>query len=122
MKYVFLLTLAVVAVACSQAVTATADHDGGSVELDVGDELEVALPGNPSTGYNWHVGAVDAAVLERAGEPTFKPQSELVGAPGLVRLRFTAVGKGSTTLELVYQRTFEEAPPLDTYVLQVDVS
>lgn len=114
--------LVLLVLACSTAVTATIDDDGGSVELAVGDTLELALPGNPTTGYDWHMGAVDEAVLRQVGETTFEPQSELLGAPGLVHLRFTAVGEGSTALELVYRRSFEDGSPLERFVLEVEVT
>lgn len=101
MRYLSLLALVVVVGGCSGAVTVTESDDGGSVHLGVGDELDVALPGNPSTGYNWYVATVDEAVLEQSGEPTFDAESELAGAGGTIHLRFIAAGEGSTTLDLV---------------------
>lgn len=117
-----LLTLVALMGACSSAVTVTDSDDGGSVQLAVGDELDVALSANPSTGYDWYVTAVDRAVLEQSADPTFEAESDLAGAEGTVHLRFTAVGEGSTALELVYERSFEDAPPLDTYRIEVAVS
>jgi predicted secreted protein len=37
--------------ACSSSDTLTLDDDGGQIELKNGDEIELVLPGNPSTGY-----------------------------------------------------------------------
>lgn len=122
MKRFLPLGLVMLVAACSQPVSVTADDDGGSVALTVAEELEVVLPGNPTTGYNWYVTSIDPAVLATAGEPTFEPDSTLVGAAGLVHLSSTAVGEGSTTLELAYARSFENSPPDDTYFLEVEVS
>jgi len=37
---------------------------GKTVEILIGDELEVILPGNPTTVYIWKVNSVDSTVLK----------------------------------------------------------
>lgn len=96
---------------------------GSSVALRVGDTLEVTLPGNPTTGYQWAVGAGDAAILQLRGEPEFVAAGEALGSGGSVTLRFAAIGPGDLQLQLVYRRPFEpDAPPERTFAVRVSVS
>jgi len=42
--------------------TQISEADTGSlIELHIGDKLEITLPGNPTTGFQWEVSAVDNA-------------------------------------------------------------
>ncbi len=95
--------------------------NGKLVELTVGNTLIVELPGNPTTGYMWETGSVNASVLKQdEGAAKFKPDTTLTGAPGKVILRFKATGPGKTTLKLVYRRSWEKGvAPVKTY--QADV-
>ena len=95
--------------------------NGKLVELTVGNTLIVELPGNPSTGYMWETGSVNTSVLKQVENDTkFKSDTNLVGAPGKITLRFKAAGPGKTTLKLVYHRSWEKkVAPIKTY--QADV-
>lgn len=97
------------------------DDDGGSVSVGVGEELTLVLPGNPSTGYAWTVTEGDPTVLRQLGDPEFRPESSLAGAPGDLRISFQAMEPGETRLELEYARPFETEPPLDVFALDVTV-
>ena len=95
---------------------------GRTVEMKVGDTLQVMLEGNPTTGYDWERASGDEAVLEQLGASTFKADSDLMGSGGQVTLRFKAVAAGQTTLQLVYHRPWEEdVEPLETFSVQVVV-
>ena len=78
-------------VSTKQLTEADAGH---SIELRVGDKLEITLPGNPTTGFQWEVSVGDTAILQPSGEPEFEPSSSAVGSGGNVTLRFEAVGTG----------------------------
>lgn len=96
---------------------------GASIALRVGDTLEVTLPGNPTTGFQWSVGAGDEAILQLRGEPEFAAAGEALGGGGSVTMRFAAVGAGDLQLQLVYRRPFEpDAPPEQTFEVRVSVS
>src|SRR4026209_30371 len=95
---------------------------GRLVELRVGDILEVTLPGNPTTGFQWEVSAINSAILKPMGEPKFEPSSNAVGSGGNVTLRFEAVGTGQTELKLIHHRPFEEnVPPIQTFEVTITV-
>ena len=106
--------------ASSQSLT---EADAGrSIGLRVGDKLEVTLPGNPTTGFQWEVGSLDTSVLKPIGEPEYKPSSNALGSGGQFTFHFEAVTPGQTTLQLIYHRPFEkDTPPAQTFEVTVTV-
>lgn len=106
--------------ACSTAQTLTLDDDGMQVAMSTGDEIELVLPGNPSTGYGWVVTEAPS-ILEEVGETEFLPKSDLIGAGGEFHFRFVATEPGTAQLLLVYERPFEEVEPADAFEIEVTV-
>jgi len=95
---------------------------GRQFELQVGDTLEIRLPVNPTTGFQWEVSDLDSAILRPVGEPAFEPSSNGVGSGGQVTLRFQAVQAGQTELALILHRPFEkDVPPIQTFEVTVIV-
>lgn len=95
---------------------------GRSIAARVGDLLEITLPGNQTTGFQWDVEDVNSTILQPSGEPEFEPPSSAVGRAGQISLRFAAVGAGQTELKLVYQRPFEkDVLPARTFEITVTV-
>lgn len=121
------LTLGVVLASLSgckaKAVQLTDADNTKDITLDLGTQLVITLPGNPSTGYSWEVKSVDGDILELVGEPQFvSDNTNVVGAGGQLSLTFEALKAGSTTLELVYLRSWEaDIDPLQTFIIQVTV-
>lgn len=106
----------------SQMVSLTSTDVGKTINLKSGDTLKIDLEGNPTTGYNWMVMAVDGAVLEQQGEPAFKADSKLIGAGGMITLTFRAMLPGTTKLQLGYMRSWEkDVAPLQTYEVTIEV-
>jgi inhibitor of cysteine peptidase len=104
------------------AVTLTEEDAGSTVELRVGDTMEVVLDGNPTTGFSWETAAIDESVLKQLGETGFEPHSSLIGSGGKFTFRFQAVASGQTLLRLVYHRSWEtEVPPEKTFQVTVVV-
>lgn len=114
-----LVLVMVVLAACSSDLVIDADADGTTVTVAVGDTLEVALQGNPSTGFIWEPVGLDETILQWTGVRRLEPESTLVGAAGTMRLTFEALAPGTVTLELVYHRSFETADPEDTFSVTV---
>jgi inhibitor of cysteine peptidase len=93
--------------------------DGGIVVIDqstnestltlrVGQELELSLESNPTTGYIWQLTDLEGGVLVQLGEVEYSSGSELVGGGGVETFRFAAEKPGSATLRLEYLRPWEE--------------
>lgn len=106
----------------NRTVTVSDSDRGRTIELVVGDTLQVRLRGNPTTGFQWSTVAADSNVVRAAGMPQFISEKDLVGSPGTEAWRYVAVMQGSTRLELAYQRPFETGvAPAKTYDLNVVV-
>lgn len=63
-------------------------QNGGSVTLKVGQQVALALPGSPQSGYQWQVEKVPANLVRKQAssfEPA--PKSEVCG---MQRLQFAA--------------------------------
>ncbi len=106
--------------------TLTNADNKSEVALQVGDTLTVELNSNPSTGYSWQISTVDAKVLQPVGEPQFSlgNKTPVPGAGGTQTFTFNAVGKGKTTLTLIYVRPWETTvtpTPNDVWSVNVTV-
>jgi inhibitor of cysteine peptidase len=95
---------------------------GKTIEVAKGSNLEVALDGNPTTGFTWSVKTVDANILKQAGEPTFKADSGAMGAGGKQTFVFNTVNAGQTALLMEYSRSWETGvPAAETFMVTVVV-
>ena len=95
-----------------QEVKLSAEDRGRTIELGIiGQRLSISLSGNPSTGYIWEpreeMMLRAEGILRQVGVE-FKPESDLLGAPGEMILSFEAVGLGTIGLELVYWRPWKK--------------
>ena len=119
----WLAVMMLVVGACQSASGIMIDEsaNGTTFSVAVGEILDVALQANPSTGFTWEVTVVDETILRPFGEPTFDPESTLVGASGTMHLMFEALAAGTTTLELAYHRPSESVAPAATFAVTVTV-
>jgi inhibitor of cysteine peptidase len=107
--------------ATGSTVTVTEKDADTTATVAAGQDLKVALSGNPSTGYSWSV-AARPLFLEQQGEPTFdsKAPSNVVGASGTQTTTFKATSAGSGILKMIYSRPFEkDTPPAKTFSITV---
>jgi inhibitor of cysteine peptidase len=83
------------------------------MELALGQELIVRLPGNPSTGYRWSLAAAPAGPLEAIGSPVFEraQTASQVGASGREVWKFKSRQKGQEALRFEYRRPWEKDVP-----------
>ena len=97
----------------SGPVSLTAADAGKTIELKIGQTLQVSLAGNKTTGYNWVLAPMDPALLEQVGDPDYKPDSSKLGSPGVLTLKFKAATAGQAVLHLDYKRSWEKAAAPD---------
>ena len=85
-------------------------HAGGETRLRRGQLLAIALDSNASTGYAWEIVEDGGPVLEPARVPasTAPAPPPMPGAGGTSRWRYRAAQTGTTTLRLVYRRSWEQ--------------
>ncbi len=106
----------------SDPVALTVKDAGSTVHVKQGGTVQIALEGNPTTGYTWEVAPGSGAGLTQQGEPEFKADSSALGSGGIMTLRFKAAEAGTTTLKLIYHRTFEPSvAPLNTFEVTIVV-
>jgi inhibitor of cysteine peptidase len=127
MRLVFSFLAAVVLAAPSDAVRVNLPTDR-TVDLFVGQKVELTIAGNPTTGYKWSVASMPEGITE-VGEavyvqdPADSPGGRrLVGVGG--RFIFTFVGSKATegSIKLVYTRPWEkDTPPIQTADVKVRV-
>jgi inhibitor of cysteine peptidase len=107
---------ALLAAACLQpsaraAARVVTDADkGATVQLKLGDTLEVRLRSNPTTGYQWYVHMRSTPLLRLTGQSQTSAQQPGVGRPIVQVFRFQAVSAGSGVLLLEYIRAWERPP------------
>ena len=105
----------------SADVKLSAADNGKTVDAKVGGQIVIELEGNPSTGYNWEPKDLDTQMLQPIGEPEFKSSAPgLVGSAGTITLTFKSLKAGTTTLNLIYHRSWEtDVAPLSTYTVTI---
>jgi len=78
-----------------------------TLNATVGQEFEIKLGANPSTGYNWLISKLDKNFLEVTGQD-FVPNAPagVVGSPGTAVFKLKALKAGTTELTLQYKRSW----------------
>jgi inhibitor of cysteine peptidase len=130
---VLLLIVALVAITstgCGASAQAAAGplrlgeaDNGKACTVNVGDTIEVVVPGNMTTGFSWAAALAekDAAFIQLVGEPTYATGSTLVGSGGTFTFTFKAVANGEALLKLVYARLWENMAPEKTFSATITV-
>ncbi len=117
-----LILLALFAAGCGDDDVRKVDagSGGSTVEMGVGETLQVRLEANPTTGYEWVV--LEPGVLELVSQ-RHRPDSNADGSGGITTLTFAPTGIGTADLVLGYLRPWEEdAEPIDTFTITVSVN
>ena len=107
----------------SQQTKLTAADNGRQLEVKAGQQFIIELEGNPSTGYTWETKDLDAGMFQQIGDAKFTSANPgLAGASGTLSLTFEAIQAGTTTLTLVYHRSWEtNVEPINTFTVTVTV-
>jgi len=109
--------------AAAATIELTEKDNGAAVKVQPGDQIKVAVLGNPTTGYTWELAAIRVDVLEPVLEPEYFLDSTLPGAGGRFTFRFTVRSQGFTKVILAYLRTWEkDMPPVKTFEMTVDAN
>jgi len=105
--------------AANGPVKVTEADNGKTITVKVGDDIQVILGGNPTTGYSWttSLSAADKAILQQQGDAVYAQQStdpSIVGAGGTFTFTLKAAATGQVTLKFDYSRPFESVQPIQT--------
>lgn len=116
--FAFMLVNAVTTLA-NESMRLVESDSGKTVEIYVGEELDVILAAMPTAGYVWEIEKLDSAVLKHhKTEHLFKDKP--IGAQSMETLGFQAIGVGKSELKLIFHRPFEKnTPPSKTFEIIV---
>jgi inhibitor of cysteine peptidase len=92
--------------------------------LDLGQQLILSLPSNPTTGFRWVLRDGAESVLQSLGPEVYSNPEDagLVGSAGKSTWRFQTRERGEGRLLLTYQRPWEtEVAPAKTFDCELRV-
>lgn len=98
----------------------TMAENGDTLTLKVGESLDLALPGEPSTGYNWEVVRTPGALLKPAAQ-RIEADSATNNVCKMQRLQFAATEQGRGMLTLAYRSHAQVADAANFYTLYLRV-
>ncbi len=98
------------------------DESKTSIQCSAGEQFEIMLTSNPTTGYTWDKNEVyDKAYLEMVKSNYIAPQTDRVGAGGTQQYIFKALKAGSTTIKMTYKRSWESTASDKTITFDVTI-
>lgn len=101
----------------------SAANSGEEVAVDTGDQFEVRLESNPSTGYEWQINPLSLQFIALVSSTFEAAEGDLVGAPGTAVFVFSADEPGAEILRLEYVRPFDDPivpERIVEYIVRVD--
>ena len=95
-------------------------NSGQTAQIPLGDDFEIALTENPSTGFRWKVNSDGAPVCTREGDE-FEPGVG-IGAAGTHHWRFHAAQAGECSIAMALERSWTgPAGETNSFALRVVV-
>ena len=121
--FILVIVLATACTPVNKTVTLTTSDKGSQVDVNVGQQIVIALDGNPSTGFTWEAKDLDTTMFEEVGDPAFTSSNPgSVGSGGTLTLTFKALKAGTSNLTLIYHRPWETGvAPIDTFTVTLTV-
>ncbi|AMT90618.1 MULTISPECIES: protease inhibitor I42 family protein [Pseudomonas] len=95
------------------------------VRLNVGQNLIISLPSNPTTGYRWAIQDSAGGVLRALSPEVYSNPEDagVVGAAGVSTWRFQAFAAGTGRLRLTSQQPWApEVLPVETFDCAISVN
>jgi predicted secreted protein len=108
--------------ATDATITVNKEQGGREVTLQVGNILQIELPGQSGTGYLWLVEAAGAPYLKLISETTQTVGGPRAGGPVMKVWRFKAAQPGSCEIKIAYFRPWEGVgKAVDHFRLQLHI-
>jgi inhibitor of cysteine peptidase len=101
----------------------TEADQGKTIQVPSGKPFDVALEGNPTTGYDWQVGKIEGDTVMQVGKMDYVPKKHpqgMVGVGGTCVFHFKVVKPGKTKIKLKYLRSWEKKKPEKTFEAEID--
>lgn len=125
--FCFLLTSALVLAGCAGGTAATSQikqytEATTSIQAAAGEQFEIDLEGNPTTGYSWEKNEVyDKSMLELIQSKYSPSLPQKIGSGGAQQYIFKALKAGSTQVKMVYKRSWESTTSDKTLTFNVTI-
>jgi inhibitor of cysteine peptidase len=100
----------------------TEKDNGATAGALLGQAIDIDLPANPSTGFDWYLASTNGTSVVSNGPVVFTPDSPNVGGPGTMRMPFLAVSTGKTTLSFVYYQSWNPQEIQTNYAVTINVT
>ena len=81
--------------------------NGQTIEVAIGDTLEITLPETASTGFRWQVVSSGDPVCAVAADTRAPPGTAKPGAPGAHQWQLEARSAGEGVFKAAYRRSWE---------------
>lgn len=96
--------------------------NGCTISIEKGEEFELQLKENPTTGYIWTVDTLDKNMLSISQIDYKAENTQLLGSGGVRTIRIKTLNPGQTKLKLVMVRPWEKGvAPAKTFELTLNV-
>jgi inhibitor of cysteine peptidase len=96
--------------------------DGRKIDLHTGDELQISLAENPTTGFHWVVEDLARTICDLVADPFESGSPTARGSGGVHHWRLKAKEKGEGKVILNYRRSWETKAPSKTFTLSIRVN
>ena len=98
------------------------EDNNNKIKLEVGEELELNLPENPSTGYRWEIQEADDQRLHLQKTEFQVEPGKAIGSEGLRSWIFKAMQAGEVTLRVNHWRPWlKEKSLLESFEIYVEI-
>lgn len=100
--------------------------NGRTNSVKAGEEIEIVLKGNPTTGYEWTLDSSATNRLQQVGKAEYLQDQQagknlMVGVGGQFVFKFKAVEQGAGNIKLVYRRSWETTDCDRVYSVVFDI-
>lgn len=123
-KFIPFLIITILLTACgnSDGKTLSVTDPSQPISVQAGDEFQIVIESNPTTGYHWEiVGELDGS-LQFISKEYSGSQTNAVGSGGLDMWKFKATAPGETSITLgYYPPSNEPTEPQQTTTFKVIV-
>lgn len=91
---------------CTGTTSLSGSDNGKTIMVHVGDEIDIALDSNPTTGFDWAIEKSNDSLLALK-QMEYQASSNAIGSGGTDTFKFVAKSAGTVTLQFKYWRSFE---------------